>query len=88
MSSLCLTLLFNIIGFIFTQSNMRKLLVQSRNCWTIITVFLFFALFIPFLNKIPQFYFSLFCFVPASIFVASFFYYPEKNGLQTFHIGY
>ncbi len=78
-SSLCLTLLFTIIGFIFTQSNMRKLLVQSRNCWTIVTAFLFFALFIPFLNKTPQFYFTLFCFVPASIFVASTFYYPEKK---------
>jgi hypothetical protein len=79
MSSLSVTPLLIIIGFIFTQSNMRKLLVQSRNCWTIITVFLFFALFIPFLNKTPQFHFTLFCFVPASIFVASFFYYPEKK---------
>jgi hypothetical protein len=78
-SSLCLTILLSIIGFGFAQSNMRKLLVQSRNCWTIITAFLFFAIFIPFFNKTPQFLFTLFCFVPASIFVASNFYYPEKK---------
>lgn len=78
-SSLLITLLLVIIGFSFAQSNMRKLLVQSRNCWTIITAFLIFALCIPFFNKTPQFYFTLFCFVPASIFVASTFYYPEKK---------
>ena len=77
--SLCTTLLLVIIGFAFAQSNMRKLLVQSRNCWTIITMVLIFALFVPFFNKAPQFYFTLFCFVPASIFVASTFYYPEKK---------
>lgn len=77
--SICLTVLLSIIGFGFAQSNMRKLLVQSRNCWTIITAFLFFAIFIPFFNKTPQFLFILFCFVPASIFVASNFYYPEKK---------
>jgi hypothetical protein len=77
--SLCTTLLLVIIGFAFTQSNMRKLLVQSRNCWSIITVVLIFALLVPFFNKASQFYFTLFCFVPASIFVASTFYYPEKK---------
>lgn len=78
-SSLSITLLLVIIGFSYAQSNMRKLLVQSRNCWTIITTFLIFALLIPFFNKTPQFQFTLFCFVPASIFVASTFYYPEKK---------
>jgi hypothetical protein len=78
-TSLSITLLLVIIGFSFTQSNLRKLLVQSRNCWTIITAFLIFALLIPFFNKTPQFLFTLFCFVPASIFVASTFYYPEKK---------
>ena len=78
-SSLSITLLLVIIGFSYAQSNMRKLLVQSRNCWTIITAFLIFALFIPFLSKTPQYYFTLFCFVPASIFTASTFFYPEKK---------
>lgn len=77
--SLSLTLLLSIIGFSFTQSNLRKLLVQSRNCWTIISAFLLFALLVPVFNKIPQFNYTLFCFVPASIFVASSFYYPEKK---------
>jgi len=78
-SSLCLTILLSIIGFVFAQSNMRKLLVQSRNCWTIISAFLFFAIFIPLFNKTPQFQFTLFSLVPASIFVASNFYYPENK---------
>jgi hypothetical protein len=78
-SSLLITLLLVIIGFSFTQSNMRKLLVQSRNCWTIITSTFVFALLVPVFNKTPQFHFTLFCFVPASIFVASTFYYPEKK---------
>ena len=78
-SSLCLTILLSIIGFVFAQSNMRKLLVQSRNCWTIMSAFLFFAIFIPFFNKTPQFQFTLFSLVPASIFVASNFYYPENK---------
>ncbi len=78
-SSICLTILLSIIGFVFAQSNMRKLLVQSRNCWTIISTFLFFALFIPLFNKTPQFQFTLFSLLPASIFVASNFYYPEKK---------
>ena len=77
--SVFLTLLLTIIGFLFTQSNMRKLLVQSRNCWTIISTFLFFALFIPLFNKTPEFQYTIFSFAPASIFVASTFYYPEKK---------
>jgi len=77
--SLCLTLLLSIIGFVYAQSNMRKLLVQSRNCWSIVSAFLFFSLLIPILNKTPHFYFTIFCYVPASIFVASAFYYPEKK---------
>ena len=77
--SLCIMLVLSIIGFVYTQSNMRKLLVQSRNCWTVISAFLFFALFIPLFNKTPQFQYSIFCFVPASVFVASTFYYPEKK---------
>jgi len=78
-TSLSITLLLVIIGFSFTQSNMRKLLVQSRNCWTIITAVLVFALLVPIFNKTPQLHFTLFCFIPASIFVASAFYYPEKK---------
>ena len=78
-TSLSITLLLLVIGFSFTQSNMRKLLVQSRNCWTIITALLVFAFLVPIFNKTPQLHFTLFCFFPASIFVASAFYYPEKK---------
>lgn len=66
-------------GIYFIQSNMRKLLVQSRNSWTIIYFYLLISLFFPFLNKSSNFSDWNYALMPISVLGSGFFYYSKSK---------
>ena len=68
-----------IIGSIFVQANLRKQIVQVRKSWGLIVLYLFVALFIPFINSSLNFQYWILATVPLSAFIASFFFYPTKK---------
>ena len=43
-----------LIGGYFVQENLRKMLIQVRKNWSLMLIYLLFALFIPFLNNIAE----------------------------------
>jgi len=83
-SALSILLITVVIGFIFIQNNMRKLLVQSRKSWTIFFLFLFFSLIVPFLNAHSGLTFSLIIAIPLSVIAASAFHFPGRKWFPIF----
>lgn len=79
-ASLILILMF--IGFGFSQSNQRKLLVQSRNCWSTLFVYTVISLILPFFNIHSLSITLMPVLISGSIFGAAAFYYPERKWLS------
>ena len=73
-----------LIGFGFSQSNQRKLLVQSRNCWSTLFVCTFISLILPFFNTHSLSTTLMPTLVSGCIFGAAAFYYPERKWLSVF----
>jgi hypothetical protein len=78
-TALIIILFTVIVGFVFVQNNMLKLLVQARKNWTIIILFLFFALILPFLNAGSGMIYFLPLMIPIAIISAAAFYFPGKR---------
>ncbi len=68
-----------LVGFFFIQSNMRRLLVQSRKTWSILYLCLLLALVVPFLNHQPSFLYWELAALPLAVFIASVFLYPDYS---------
>lgn len=66
-------------GIVFIQNNMRRLLLQSRNSWNLIYLYLIVALFIPFLNGTHSFEYWILAAVPIACFAAAAFLFPERK---------
>ncbi len=73
-----------IIGMIFIQNNMRRLLVQSRKSWSLIYLYLLVAIFVPFLNAAHTFDYWILTAVPVSAFAAAAFLFPERKWFAFF----
>lgn len=73
-----------LVGFVFIQNNMRKLLVQSRKSWTIFYLFLIFALILPFLNTHSAMSYYFFSIIPLSAIKASALLFPERRWFPIF----
>ncbi len=71
--------IISLIGVYFIQQNMRRLLVQSRNCWSILYLFFILALVLPFLNKTASFFDWIISVGPLSVLLSSFFFYSVNK---------
>lgn len=75
-----IVLIFSLlIGVFFIQNNMRRQIVQTRKSWQLIYLYVLVAAYIPFLNATHSFNNWILLAVPASLIVASAFFYPEKK---------
>ena len=75
-----LLILFSLLaGLFFIQSNMRRLLVQSRKTWSILYLCLLIAMVVPFLNHQPSFLYWELAALPLAVFIASVFLYPDYS---------
>lgn len=73
-----------IVGMIFIQNNMRRLLVQSRKSWSLIYLYLMVAIVVPFLNAAHSFDYWILTAVPISAFAAAAFLFPERKWFSFF----
>ncbi len=78
-AAITLLLLTAGVGVIFIQSNMRRLLVQSRKSWTILFIYLLIAIVVPFLNASPAFNYWMLTAVPLASMAASAFFFPDRK---------
>ncbi len=80
-SSFLLILPF-LIGGYFVQENLRKMLIQVRKNWSLMLIYLLFALFIPFLNnQSTGFENWILIVVPFAAFHACTYLYPPQRWL-------
>jgi hypothetical protein len=73
-----------LVGLGFSQSNSRKLLVQSRNCWSVLFIAVIISSFLPFFNTHSLSNTLMPFVVSGSVFAAASFYYPERKWFSVF----
>ena len=69
-----------LIGGYFVQENLRKMLIQVRKNWSLMLIYLLFALFIPFLNNTAEGFENwVLIVVPFAAFHACTYLYPPQR---------
>lgn len=76
-----LVVLTALIGYVFIQQNYRRQLIQSRKSWSIIFLYLFIALIVPFINATNTFSYWILCAAPFSVLVSATFFYAKQKWL-------
>ncbi len=79
---LLLTIPF-LTGGYYIQTQLRKMLIQARKNWSIVLLYLFFALFIAFVNNGGTYTNWVIAIAPFSAFHASAYFYPPRTWLTT-----
>ena len=79
LGGICLIVLAFLIGGYFVQANFRKQLVQVRKRWSLLLLYLFVAVFIPFINATHTFEYWILAAIPLSAYIAAGFLYPIKR---------
>jgi Family of unknown function (DUF6427) len=77
--ALIITFIAVLIGFYYTNDNMRRQVVQTRKSWQLLFLYLFVAALVPFFNAAINFSYWILLAVPLSPIVASAFFYPKKK---------
>lgn len=80
-AGICLIIVAFLIGVFFVQANFRKQLVQVRKRWSLLLLYLFVAVFVPFINATHTFEYWILTAIPLSAYVACSFLYPVKRWL-------
>lgn len=68
-----------VVGIVFVQNNMLRLIVQSRKSWSLIYLYLAVAVLVPFLNADHSFDYWILTAVPVATFAAAAFLFPERK---------
>jgi len=68
-----------LVGIYLIQMNMRRQLLQARKSWNLIFLYLFVALFVPFLSASQNFDYWILTAVPIATMSGAAFLYPEKK---------
>ncbi len=66
-------------GIYFIRQNFRRQLIQTRKSWTLIFLYLFVAVFVPFINATHTFEYWILCAVPIAALLGAAFLYPAKK---------
>ena len=78
-AAIIIVLFITAIGLFFIQQNFRRQLIQARKSWNLVYLFLFVAVFVPFVNATHTFEYWILCAVPLSAFMGAAFLYPGKK---------
>ncbi len=78
-AAIILIIMASIVGIIFIQNSMRRLLVQSRKSWSILYLYLLIALIVPFLHAVPSFDYWILSMVPLAAIVGAAFLFPDRK---------
>ena len=83
-AGLLTSLILILIGLGFSQSNSRKLLVQSRNCWSVLFIASIISSLLPFFNTHSLSNTLMPLVVSGCVYAAASFYYPERKWFSVF----
>jgi hypothetical protein len=67
------------LGMYFINSNMRRLLIQTRKHWQLMYFYLIVALIVPFVNATTSFAYFILLAVPLSAIISSTYFYVQKK---------
>ena len=77
--ALTIIIIIVLLGVYWVQNNLRRLLVQSRNTWVIIYIFMLISVAVPFLNRLDGLSHWRLMAIPFSCFASAFFLFPYKK---------
>lgn len=66
-------------GLYFVRQNFRRQLIQTRKSWNLLFLYLFVAVFVPFINATHTFEYWILCAVPIAALLGAAFLYPAKK---------
>ena len=72
-----------LLGCYYVQANLSRQIVQVRKSWSLITLYLVVAVFVPFINATHTFEYWILVAVPLSAFTGSAFFYTQKKWITT-----
>jgi hypothetical protein len=67
------------MGGYFIQTHLRKMLIQARKNWSILLLYLFLSLLIPFMNSTASLHNWIIVAAPFAAFHTSAYLYPKRN---------
>lgn len=70
-----------LMGGYFIQTHLRKMLIQARKNWSILLLYLFLSLFIPFINSIDSLQNWILVTPPFAAFHSCAYLYPKRNAV-------
>ena len=73
-----------LVGGYYIQAYLRKMLIQARKNWSIVLLWLFFALLIGFVNPSAGFTNWVIAVAPFAAFHACTYFYPTRNRMPAF----
>ena len=71
-----------VLGFLYSQQNLRKQLVQTRNAWKLSYVYLFLSAILFFVTTATSEFYQIFIAVPVSLLAATAHFYLPKGWLS------
>jgi hypothetical protein len=76
-----------IIGGIYVQNNLNKMMIHARKSWSLLLVFLIAAIFVIIINKAGSYENWIVTVVPFAVFHSAAYFYPQKNFMLNFCTG-
>jgi len=79
LAAIILVLFATVVGMFYVRQNFRRQLIQTRKSWSLVLLYFFVAICVPFINATHAFQYWILCAVPLSAIVGAAFFYPEKK---------
>ena len=79
LAGICLIIVTFLLGIYFMQANLKRLLVQIRSRWTLISLYFVIALLVPFVSASHIFEYWILAAIPLAAYTACAFLYPVKR---------
>jgi hypothetical protein len=79
LAAIIIVLFTTVVGLFHIRKNQMRQVVQTRKSWNLVLLYLFVAVFVPFINATRTFQYWILCAVPLSLMMAAAFYYPRSR---------
>lgn len=77
--ALVVSIFFFVLGWLLLQSTIKKMLIQGRKIWSVLIVYVFVAMVVPFFNVHFSPLYWLMAILPLSLFVANVYWSIRNN---------
>jgi hypothetical protein len=77
--AMVVSIFFFVLGWLLLQSTIKKMLIQGRKIWSVLIVYVFVAMVVPFFNVHFSPLYWLMAILPLSLFVANVYWSIRNN---------